>query len=209
MYRLNRSTLLFALIIMSLQCLLITAYCIIVAVQAIRHVHGHSFSAFWYHFSGDISACILSVDIILNVFLFLLFVRKLRHSMMTRLRSDTESMTFQDTMKQIKANTRILDVITKQTLIGTSVTFCSIGFAMTSFITETFGTDSPMKFTIAYAVRAVEGVMITALLYLGLYINDAEYKKLCGSCHRKCRSYGQRKVRYKVIHDYHLMDDPM
>ena len=50
-----------------------------------------------------------------------------------------------------------------------------------------------------YMVRAVEGMVIAFLLYLGMGINDAEYMMVCGRCHRWCYSYGAVRTRKSVM----------
>ena len=132
-----RSTLIFASFIISVQCLLMTLYTLDVGFNYDETLSDSK----WVHVGEVLSASILTVDAVLNVFLFALFVRKLRQSVMMRLRSNSESMTVSDALNQ-KSNTKIVDVLTKQTLIGISVTFCSAGYMMMSFVTEAFAKET-------------------------------------------------------------------
>merc|ERR1712154_434316 len=81
------------------------------------------------------------------------------------------------------ANSRLIDVMVKQIVIGIAVTLCSGGFSATvAILFRSF----PKGIMTDYVVRAVEGGATSWLLYLGLFINDAMYRKVCGCCHRCC-----------------------
>ena len=60
---------------------------------------------------------------------------------------------------------------------------------------------------IEYVVIAVEGGLISFLLYLGLYINDAEHLKVCGRCHRFARDYRIKKMEQEISGGYYPMQD--
>merc|ERR1719334_1957996 len=78
-------------------------------------------------------------------------------------------------------NMRLLDLVTKQTIVGTSITFCGIGFLLTTAVGDVISSKSNMKYAyvmteeIVYCARAGEGVMMMLLLYIGLSVNDAAY----------------------------------
>ena len=105
-----------------------------------------------------------------------------------------------------RLNTRILDLITKQTIIGIPVIFCSGGFLMTEAITYALYKDSEVDYVIGYCCRATEGMSISLLLYLGLSLNDHLYRKLCGFCHRKCYQCAQSGFKKQMDKGYSMMD---
>lgn len=205
-YQLTQSTLTMLFVMIGIQCLFMTAYCID------QWIDSHTDSSIWYRVSGGISACVLIFDILLNLFFFALFIRKLRQSVLMRLRlecSDSRSRNIEDSLKQ-SSNTKMLDVITKQTIIGTSVSFCSVGllgFLLPASIVEAFYKDTEISIMFAYIARAAEGVLISYLLYLGLSMNDAAYRKACGRCHRNCYNYTQSTFKKEITKDYYLRDD--
>merc|ERR1712173_319365 len=104
-----------------------------------------------------------------------------------RLQSDARSMSIDDALDQ-HYNVRILDVITKQTLIGTLITCSSTAFMVTTSVFYHFlhPVDTDKEYMACYIARAVEGMLISYLLYLGLNINDAAYRKICSRCHMNC-----------------------
>ena len=203
-YGLSRSSVLFAIFIISIQSILMILYTLNVGFN--YHQNASDGDSKWIHVGGVLSAFILTLDAVLNFFLFALFIRKLRQSVMLRLDSDTESMTITDALSH-KSNTKILDVITKQTLLGISVTFCSAGFTLTSFASEAFGGETEWDYCKDYVVRSVEGVMISLLLFLGLQINAAAYKRVCGRCHQFCRNYRLKKIQKHMSKGYYPMNE--
>ena len=109
------------------------------------------------------------------------------------------------------SNSKLLAVIVKQTLIGISVTFCNVGFLMTTCLMEMVY-DSGMTLYIvtywaSYCVRATEGVVIALLLYIGLSVNDKAYQRVCGECHRKCHQCALHNFERKIDAEYQLMED--
>ena len=146
---------------------------------------------------------ILTVDIMLNVILIFVFVSKLRQSVMLRLRADTGSMSIDDALDQ-SSHVRIMDVMTKQMVNGTSLVGSSTAFLMTTAIMAAFFTDSESSFMFAYSARAMEGTLISCLLYLGLYVNDSIYRKLCGFSHRYCYHCAMDRFKRKITNEYRM-----
>merc|ERR1719242_581522 len=151
----------------------------------------------WYLVLGWLAACIAAVDGILDLLLFALFCYKLHQLARLRVEHDFRSMSIGSALSQ-NSNSRLLDVITKQTIIGLCVVIFNAGFAFAQFIMDHFSTETPQNLTIVYSVRAVQGVIISMLLYLGLAMNDAEYRRVCGCCHRTFHDIGSNNLRRQI-----------
>ena len=208
-YRLTQTTMTLFYIMIVIQCLLMTAYCID------QYIDSH-FNTIWLRISGAISTCILILDILLNLFFLALFIRKLRQSVMMRLKLSIEDSgcdnqlsrcrSIDDSLNQ-RTHSKIVNVIVKQLLIGTPIIFCSVAFLMTAAIEEAFYEDSQISRILAYSSRAAEGVLISCLLFWGLSVNESTYKQICGRCHRSCYRYAQNQFKQDVTRDYYPMDE--
>ena len=175
MYEINWYFKLFIIAMISFQSLVMISYCLNLAIF-------NCDPDIWCKMLGYQSAVITANDYILNGILFILFIRKLRQLIVMRLHSDRSSNINSD------HNNKLLNVITKQTLIGISLTLSNQLFATFVFITYTWidinKWDEYTSFD--YLLRGIEGMTVCILLYLGLQINDTEYMKCCKHCHNAC-----------------------
>ena len=158
-YQLTRCTLTMVAIMMVIQSLCMVSYCTFVGLVATAN------PAF-LRISSALSASVFINDILLNIFFFVLFIRKLRQSVIMRMVRD-RCKSVDESLRE-RLNTKIVDVIVKQTLIGTTVIAISTGFLLTSCITYAINGESSKGGMFAYSYRAIEGVQITIVLYLGL-----------------------------------------
>ena len=112
-----------------------------------------------------------------------------------------------DDSLSVRSSTIILDVITKQTLIGTSIIICNVGFLLQASVEAAFLDQSSWIWMIAYMERAIEGVAVSCLLYLGLSVNDAAYQKVCSRCHRRCYDCARQRFKNELKRDYYQMQE--
>lgn len=186
-------------VIMVIQLIQMIFYCINVLVT-------NCYPAFWCVVSGVQAISFMMVHAALNIFFSVIFITKLRQIVMDGLvRSDWSLNTALDH----KTNRKMVNVITKQSIIGISVTVISGGFALSMFITDTFNAETDTDLMADYLVRAMEGLILMFLLYLGLAMNDECYQKVCGSCHRCCYDCAVRWFKQEVTEKYYVMNDSM
>ena len=120
--------------------------------------------------------------------------------------NDMGMMTFNSALEQ-EQNSKFVHVITKQSILGISVAVLSGSFSMSIFIADGFNKETNIDLMISYTVRAMEGVLVSGLLYIGLYINEVEYKKICGLCHKRCYEWAAGRLEKTVAKGYYLMED--
>eukprot|EP01084_Bolivina_argentea_P312704 541389_1 len=190
-----------------LQIILMTLYCMNLAIF-------NCITTAWCNRLGVTASLITFNDYILNILLFSLFVNKLRQLIVTKLTAavgeyNNMHMKINKALNNNKADNKLLNVITKQTVIGTFITLTNQAFATCIFITFTFDSAEKAESSvmIAYLLRGFEGAFVCFLLYLGLIINNKEYMKICKLCHKGCYnlciSMTQRKVNNLSQHyDY-------
>ena len=145
-------------------------------------------TALWCKMKGIQSAIITLNDYILNALLFVLFIKKLRQLVAMRVRYDSMINFDKHSQQGNERNIRLLDTITKQCIIGVSLTFINQLFATTVFAIRTWKQTThwdPYLVEI-YLIRGAEGVFVCGLLYLGLQFNNNEYMKICRICHNEC-----------------------
>merc|ERR1711971_555729 len=204
-YHLSRNTVVLLIVAMLLQSTFMITYCVLLYQQEVTTV-----KEIWFKVLGAISALIYVLDISINLFLFTLFIRKLRQLMMTRMKMQSMERRISHT-KSEQSNAKLLDVIIKQTIIGTSITFCSFGFMMTTAVGEAFMKNEKhariITYWVSYCARGIEGVVILVLLYIGLSVNDTAYRKFCGKCHRNCYDFAERNFQKRIDKNYCLMED--
>ena len=143
----------------------------------------------WCKVEGYLSVCIAINDYILNAALFVLFIWRLRQLIALRMRYNFGHINLdrKSVVNRDRQTIRLLDVITKQSIIRISLTFVNQMFASVNFVVFMLPPgDWNTYLCIVYLVRGAEGVFACVLLYLGLSINDEEYKRICGSCHGAC-----------------------
>ena len=91
------------------------------------------------------------------------------------------------------------------------MTVCSQGFGTCVFITQGWSVGTEQELMADYLVRAFEGALIAFLLYLGMGVNDEEYMKVCGWCHRCCYNHSalqtQKSLKLNSVDSYTLMPD--
>lgn len=197
-YALPRTTLIGLSIGITVQALLMTTYCTGAFFVLTQTYSTMTMLNFWFRFYSALSAALFIVDVVLNLSLIALFVRKLRQSVTLRLAMDHSA--FSD-----RLNTRILDLITKQTIIGIPIIFCSGGFLVTESAAYALHINSELVYVIGYCSRAIEGVLVSLLLYLGLSLNANLYRKLCGWCHQKCYHCALSGFKKQVDQGYSMM----
>merc|ERR1719361_1003878 len=141
----------------------------------------------WCQRLGLTAALIMANDYILNAILFILFVRKLKQLVESQLTSSMSEMDLKQALDH-RNHRHLLNLITKQAVIGTFVIVLNQSFATAIFITFAFGTaaEANSLVTFSYIVRAVEGVLIAFLLYIGLAMNEGDYYRFCKCCHSAC-----------------------
>merc|ERR1712087_790017 len=130
----------------------------------------------------------------------------LRHFIMFDLMGADLSVT---SALQQKQHREMVDVVTKQCIIGISITVISGGFAISIFIAETFNPETDVDLMWCYTVRAVEGLFIAILLYLGLKMNESCCQNICGFCHRRCFQCAQRQFKKDATGRYYAMNELM
>ena len=178
----------------------------------------------WCHRLSLTASLISLNDYILNIVCFGLFVHKLRQLIITKLKSELNefmddsivnqrgySNSVADGVNQAldhNRNNQLLNLITKQTIIGTLVVFANQSFATGVFIIDgMMPLDVSVNWTwIVYLLRGVECAFICFLLYLGLGINTKEYEKVCKCCHGCCYNLCV-KLTTKTIKDSVATDD--
>merc|ERR1712062_596023 len=107
-----------------------------------------------------------------------------------------------------KQNSKFVHVITKQSILGISVAMLSGSFSMTIFFTDGFHQETEIILMAAYIVRALEGMLVAGLLYIGLHFNEAMYKRVCGLCHKRCYQWSAGRLKKQVVaKGYYLMGD--
>ena len=111
-----------------------------------------------------------------------LFIRTFRELIVMRLIPDRLNIIIDDYI------TRLLKMITKQTLIGITLTLMNQLFATCVFITYTWIDTSKWNTytSFDYLLRGIEGMSVCILLYFGLHVNEKEYMKCCKYCHNAC-----------------------
>eukprot|EP01084_Bolivina_argentea_P081524 147603_1 len=199
-YQISKYFLLFIAILIIIQALVMILYCLNVAIFDCS-------TPIWCHLIGILSAIITVIDYILNIILFTLFISKLRQLVIVRLQGDTSDMNINDALNNT-ANNRLLNVITKQTLIGVFITIFNQSFGTCVFLTEAWNMASETKLVYPYITRGIEGMFVCFFLYLGLYINNNEYMKICGFCHQLCNICCIQKTKRAVTdndNSYRLM----
>ena len=223
-YRLGRCIFIIFFIMITIQCLLMTAYCILLALENTARITETRFQLTWHRVLSAVSAAICISDVLFNLCLLALFIRKLKQSMMARIEFQPFGLSQKRDKNDLKrfrlsvesslsetSNMKTLHVITKLTIIGTAVTFCSIGFMTSAVILDAAYRPGQQAFVTTYwsdyCVRAVEGALILSLLYLGLGLNETIYMRVCGCCHRKCFQCAQRRFKNEATHDYVRMED--
>lgn len=151
------------------------------------------------------TASVTVIDYVLNIILFSLFVRKLGQLVSLRLLLDANN-SGNDSASILDHVTisRLLHVITKQTLLGISVTVINQSFATSAVIAEYNGSMTANEYAIIYLVRGGEGAMISFLMYLGLFINNDEYTRICGSCHDSCYHCTLKRARKQITRTYKI-----
>ena len=197
-YHLSHTTLTMICIMLIVQFLFMTTFCI---DQNIGRL------GMWFNV---IAIGCLIFDILLKFVMVILFVGKLKQTVMMRLRLTTipidcgsRSVSIAESLNH-KSYTKITNLMTKQAIIGMSIVLCSGLYLMISCIVPG---DGEMATVCAYIAGAVEGVVIAYLLFLGLTFNDNMYIKVCGGCHRICHRCAQREFAYEISKDYIQMDE--
>lgn len=123
------------------------------------------------------------------------------------MQNDMGIMTFNSALEQ-EQNSKFVHVITKQSILGISVAVLSGSFAMSIFVADGFNEETDIDLMICYIVRALEGMLVAGLLSIGLYINDSQYKRLCGICHKRCYQWSAGRLERTVAKKgYYLMED--
>merc|ERR1711951_275606 len=110
---------------------------------------GETFEITWHCVLSIVSASICIFDIVFNLCLLALFIRKLKQSVMARMefqpfgssqkRQKNKLKRFRLSVESSlseKSNTMTIHVITKLTIIGSAVTFCSAGFMASAAILD-------------------------------------------------------------------------
>ena len=112
---------------------------------------------------GIQAAIIAIIDYILNIILFTLFIHKLRQLIFARLQHDSFDSDI-NIILQNAANNRLLDVITKQTIIGVFLTLFNQAFGTSVFLTGTWNLPTQTDLVCDYLTRAIEGAFVCFLL---------------------------------------------
>ena len=165
---------------MLVQSILMAAYLLNLAIFNCRET-------IWCKRLGFTAALIMINDYILNVILFTLFVRKLKQLVESQLTSSMSDMNLQQALEH-RNHKYLLNLITKQAVIGTFITVLNQTFATCIFITFSFGSANVALSLamISYILRGVEGALICFLLYIGLAMNAEDYYRFCKCCHQAC-----------------------
>ena len=140
---------------------------------------------------GVVTYLRIGLEVLLNVAVLVLFVKKLWEQILVMLIQTNDDRI--DRKSFAEAHTiRFINVVTRYFLLS----FITILFNPSFYIaTETvidlyFGSgesfDPTMYIYIIYLVRAFELTLITSVLFLNFAFNRQLYHKLCGKCHRGC-----------------------
>eukprot|EP01084_Bolivina_argentea_P104638 187357_1 len=200
MFQISIYLLSFITIFIFLQAVVMLSYCLNVAIFNCDPKE-------WCDVLGIQSAIITANDYILNGILFILFIKKLRQLVLMRVRYDSITNFTKDKNNENNQNIKLLNVITKQSIIGVSLTLANQAFATAVFISFTWGTVNNWDkyLMIDYLSRGVEGVCVCCLLYLGLHINNDEYMKTCKYCHNACYNCCVPQTKKQNMDVYYAM----
>jgi len=189
---------------MLLQLILMTIYLLNLAVHNCETTK-------WCKRLGITAALIMANDYILNAILFTMFLRKLKQLVESQLTSSMSDMSLSQAMDH-RNHRRLLNLITKQSVIGTFVIIFNQMFATCIFIIfafegSKFNAKSDLGLVrIAYILRAVEGIFICVLLYFGLAMNEKDYHRFCRCCHKACFSIVRKTTTRNVERSFSVLN---
>eukprot|EP01084_Bolivina_argentea_P078526 142507_1 len=148
----------------------------------------------------------MSMDIILNVSILMLFIVKLRELIKTITINDVTSNTLlgssisqrNDSLGSIsllydqtaldvqkKRKDRLLTVVTRHTILSCIAIICDQGFYAMTIIYYLY-TYSDKSVDIGYIARSIEGSIIALVLYLNFSFSARLYGICCRICHAGC-----------------------
>eukprot|EP01084_Bolivina_argentea_P269337 457716_1 len=157
-------------------------------------------TSFWCHVLGIQSAIVVIIDYIINTMLLILFIKKLKDLLNSRF-SESIDVEHLNVNSLSKPNSRLLNLITKQTIIGILMVLTNQLFGTFVFFMTTWNHISSFSgyLVFCYLLRGAEGSVVCYLLYVGFGINNAEYMKVCGCCHQTLSNCCIKSTRETLV----------
>lgn len=192
----------FFIILLVIQSLGATYYCIIVALQPKEDKN-----AFFLKYNSIASITLMVTDFILNVSLLLLFISKLKESLTDTLVSSSISQigSSMDTVSQ-----SMVDLITRHSLLfGFAIITNQLFLGSQMVIFSNIGYAKFKYHFVIFICRSIENTANCIVLFLGLKPNRNLYFNICGKCHlllaRCFMKSTQRKVESRRTTHYQKM----
>lgn len=197
-YRLSKMTIGYITSLIIIVALVMITYCTLLIVL-------DEFSPTFYHILSVGVSIICIIDVTLNISILSLFTYKLQQIVVYTYETVSCSTPSINSIDSIELNTsqeKILNVITKHTLLSVFAIICNqlfYGSVIGCGYIKDFDAMDACYLICSNGIRIFEGAINCIVLYLVFSINQDYYDKLCKGCHNACLRFCDRKTKSKII----------